>query len=184
MVKAGVTARYPAALPLVADLGVYTNREDVTLTDAIGSAEADITLPLNDVSFLEVGMALATLGAAGYEIMRIISINVGGSSVDVARAVDGTVRVAHAEGQTLYAIPAAYQFNQLVAEAQAIMATIGITGAFNFETDPTPINVLNALTAPLDTPTVNVKRIHEDGVHVVEWKYLTQVSSWAGVQLV
>src|SRR5688572_4191551 len=109
MVRVATTAKFPATLLALADIGLFTNREDLVLGANITAAST--TMDVDDASAFAVGMWLAGYGVNGFEVVKVTAIDLALNRVTVTRAQDGTVAVAHIQGQVFKATLPAQAMN-------------------------------------------------------------------------
>lgn len=111
MVRVATTAKFPATLLALADIGLFTNDEDLILTaDATNAAT---TFSCDDVTQFAVGMWLPVRGMNGLEICQVTAVDIALKTVTVSRAQDGTTAIAHSQGERGIAGVPAKALNQM-----------------------------------------------------------------------
>lgn len=123
-----MTAKFPTVAVTDADLGVFTN--DVAKSLDQNRVAGDTLWDVSpNASGIEANMWLATRGVNGYEVLFASAVDLALNRVTVARAKDGTVAVAHNQGQLVKAVIPAQWANQVNAELKAIEAYLLAGGA-------------------------------------------------------
>jgi hypothetical protein len=123
MPRAATSAKFPTQLLTLADVSLFTNREDADQVAALTAVGT--TLDVDDASTFAVGMHLASLSEDGFEIVRVTAVDLTLNRLTIARAQDGTVAVAHAAGQQWKAVPVAKGFNQMRDDLVAVETFLG-----------------------------------------------------------
>lgn len=123
-----MTAKFPTVAVTDADLGVFTN--DVAKSLDQNRVAGDTLWDVSpNASGIEANMWLATRGVNGYEVLFATAVDLALNRITVARAKDGTVAVAHNQGQLVKAVIPAQWANQVNAELKAIEAYLLAGGA-------------------------------------------------------
>lgn len=128
MVRANVTAKFPTTVLADADVGIFTNDVTKSLDADVTSGAVTFTLSPDTTGF-EANMWADTFGINGWEEVFITAVDAVAKTVTVSRAKDGSVAVAHKQGQLLRANIPAVVFGQLIAEVKAIETHLGATGS-------------------------------------------------------
>lgn len=126
MVNVAATSKFPTSLLATADVGVFGNNEVAELI--ADATSGTTTLSLNDATGLEVHQWLALRGPNGFEITQIDAVDLAQEQVTVERAKDGTVGVAHVEGQEVKSVIPAIALNQLRVDLIGVETWLGADG--------------------------------------------------------
>jgi hypothetical protein len=122
--RAVTAAKFPASLVALADVGLFTNVELLTQDGDIASGATVITFE-QAVGNFAVGMYLATRGRGGFEVVRVTAVDLNLKQLTVVRAQDGTLGVAHYDGQTWWATVPALGLNQMRDDLIAVETALG-----------------------------------------------------------
>lgn len=125
MVRIATAAKWPTAIVALADIGLFTNREDFSLVQ--DETSGTTTLHGDDVSQMAIGMLIAGMSEDGWEVCRVTAVDGALQTVTVVRGLDGTTPVAHKNGETFKAIWPALTVNQMRDEVTALETAIGST---------------------------------------------------------
>ncbi len=123
MPRVATTAKWPTALAVLGDVGLFTNREDADLVQ--DETDATTLFRFDDASAIAVGMLLSSVSENGFEIVRVTAVDLALNTATVVRGRDGTVGVAHLQGQTWKVVPTAQGLNQIRDDLFALEAAIG-----------------------------------------------------------
>lgn len=122
------SAKFPTAKVVDSDIGVATNREGKTLTASVPDQSSDTTIDLSGTNGLEADEYAMLVGADGYEITRVKSVDANASEATVTRGEDGTTERAFEENDSFVPIVPALTINQLRAEVVAVEDWLGADG--------------------------------------------------------
>lgn len=117
MVRVATAAKFPATLLAAADIGVFTNDEDLVLSAAATSGAA--TISVDDATAYAVGMWIAVRGINGLELVQVTAVQLNPPVLSVTRGKDGTTAIAHEAGERGVATIPAQALNQVRDELVA-----------------------------------------------------------------
>src|ERR1051325_6255419 len=126
MVRVATTAKFPTTAVTLADIGLFTNDEDLILTADATSGAASFTV--DDPTAFAIGMWIAVRGVNGLEIVQVTAINLLTKVVTITRGNDGTTAIAHSIAERGIATIPAQALNQMRDELNAIETFLGMDG--------------------------------------------------------
>lgn len=118
MPRATTTAKFPTSVVALADIGLFTNDEAAILGAAITSGA--VTADVDDASTFAIGMWVPIRGVNGLEVCQVTAVDLGLNRLTLTRAKDGTVAIAHSQGEVFKASVPAIALNQMRDEIIAM----------------------------------------------------------------
>lgn len=153
------SAKFPEAKVVDSDIGVATNREGKTLTAIVPDQTSDTTIDLSDTQGIEQDEYGMLVGADGYEIGRVTSVDANQDEATITRGEDGTTERSFEENDSFVPIVPAKTINQLRAETVAMQDWLGKDG----DTVPWDRAIQLRYTGTSGTPTLEVGTVSGQG---------------------